>query len=196
MNEQILPKPADLRPIICPYPTLAMRAKVVTVKENEFEEPELIKEYCEKMISILESFKGTGIGIAANQVGLLLRIFVCLDNLNISTEKRNIEVYVNPKILSYEKEQHQISEEEGCLSFPGIKGYVSRCDFVEIAYRDIHGKRHVRSDTGLQARCWMHEIDHLDGINIPRKFSQEDLRKNKIALKKLKWNKLTRLVSH
>jgi peptide deformylase len=70
-------------------------------------------------------------------------------------------ICVNPKILSG---QGQVKDQEGCLSFPGLWLHVNRYETIQVEYQDILGKQHQREFTGLIARVFQHEYDHLDGV--------------------------------
>lgn len=96
------------------------------------------------------------IGLAANQVGIPYRFFI--ERVDRGTL---FKLFINPKVLKT-AEPH-IPGVEGCLSCPGKRVSVNRPLRVEIEAFDASGKRFVESARGLRARCWMHEIDHLDG---------------------------------
>lgn len=108
-----------------------------------------------------------GIGLAANQVGLLNRVFV----IQLSDGQR-IAMF-NPRVLS-ESTDIQDSE-EGCLSFPDLWLDVKRPKTIEAAYLDKTGKECILTLTGIDARCFLHELDHLDGITFTTKVSQMKL---------------------
>lgn len=93
-----------------------------------------------------------GLGLAAPQVGINRQILV----VNFDPF-----VMVNPVVVS---EQGSHADKEGCLSFPGLFLKVKRAQVAEVSYQDITGARYTRRFTGLQARCVLHEIDHLNGI--------------------------------
>lgn len=95
-----------------------------------------------------------GVGLAAPQVGVLLRVIVC-------EVAENLHVVINPEIVRAEGEQ---VGNEGCLSIPNYVGEVKRFEKVVVKGRNRAGKEiRVRAE-GLLARCFQHEIDHLDGI--------------------------------
>jgi peptide deformylase len=96
-----------------------------------------------------------GAGLAAPQVGVLRRI--CLV-INPETEEY-IEL-INPEIVAFSGEQTGL---EGCLSVPGKWGIVTRPNVVRVRAQDRNGEWFVMEGEGLMARCFCHEIDHLDG---------------------------------
>jgi peptide deformylase len=99
-------------------------------------------------------FENDGIGLAAPQIGISKRIFVM-------GNPQQSYICVNPKILSG---QGQVKDQEGCLSFPGLWLHVNRYETIQVEYQDILGKQHQREFTGLIARVFQHEYDHLDGV--------------------------------
>jgi len=111
----------------------------------------------------------TGIGLAAVQIGKLLRIAV-VDLMNKPTETKNIEdrknpmVLINPVILETSKEQTEV--EEGNLSIPNEKVFVRRPEKIRVEYLDIDGKKQQLKASGLLARCIQHEMEQMDGTVI------------------------------
>ena len=95
-----------------------------------------------------------GVGLAAPQVGILRRIVV------IEVEPGNTIELINPKIIAFSGEQE---EEEGCLSIPGKWGKTHRPMHVTVRAINRHGETFDISGSGLLARAFCHEIDHLDG---------------------------------
>ena len=95
-----------------------------------------------------------GVGLAAPQVGILRRIVV------IEVEPGNTIELINPKIIAFSGEQE---EEEGCLSIPGKWGKTHRPMHVTVRALNRHGESFDISGSGLLARAFCHEIDHLDG---------------------------------
>lgn len=96
-----------------------------------------------------------GIGLAAPQVGRGLRLFV------MGVQGR-VRFCFNPEIV----EASQITAEfpEGCLSFPGEQCIIKRPDTIIVRYQDSRGEWTETNLVGLEARCFQHELDHLDGI--------------------------------
>jgi len=103
--------------------------------------------------------ENNGIGLAAPQVGVLLRVVVC-EYTDEETEEVHQTILVNPEITAKEGEW---MAEEGCLSIPGYVGTVPRAERVAVKGKDRHGKDvKIKTDTML-AHILQHEIDHLDG---------------------------------
>lgn len=130
------------------------------------EDPVLLKKsrpvtvFDQKLWDLLDDLKETlddsnGLGLASPQIGILRRAVIVVDN-----EGKMIEL-INPIILEKKGEQDGL---EGCLSVPGLWGYVSRPMEVTVEAQDRDGKKFQVSGVGLVARCYCHEIDHLDGI--------------------------------
>ena len=102
-----------------------------------------------------------GVGLAAPQVGVLRRAVIVLEtNVPEGDEPYLIEL-VNPEIIEATGEQH---EAEGCLSVPGQYGIVSRPAVVTVRAQDRNGNFFEVTGSGLTARCFAHELDHLNGI--------------------------------
>ena len=106
---------------------------------------------------MIETMKNAGgVGLAAPQVGILRRVVV----VNVNDEDGNIEL-VNPEIIESSGEQR---EDEGCLSCPGQFGTTLRPMFVTVKAQDRNGKEVKYVGSGLKARAFCHELDHLEGI--------------------------------
>jgi peptide deformylase len=99
-----------------------------------------------------------GIGLAATQVGVPLRIFVV--DLSVGRDPSQLIVMVNPEFV--EREGTQL-EEEGCLSVPGFNATVLRPARAVVSGLDRHGNPQTVEGSGLLARAFQHEVDHLDG---------------------------------
>lgn len=96
-----------------------------------------------------------GYGLAAPQVGILRR--VCL----VTASDGTVIELVNPEILETAGEQEGF---EGCLSVPGLYGWVKRPDWAKVRAQDRKGNFFEVEDVGMTARCFCHEIEHLDGL--------------------------------
>ena len=107
-------------------------------------------------------YKAEGVGLAAPQVGILKRIFV----IDCTADRSRPLVFINPEILASEGEQ---TGEEGCLSIPGKHATVTRAMTVTVRAFDAEMKEFTMTAQGLEARCILHENDHLNGILYPDK---------------------------
>ena len=103
-------------------------------------------------------YAAPGIGLAAPQVGVPLRIFVV--DLSLGRDANGLIVMINPEVVEIDGVQ---LEEEGCLSVPGFNATVVRPSRVIVQGLDRSGVAHQREGTGLLARALQHEMDHLDG---------------------------------
>lgn len=143
------------------------------------------KSIAEEMIEIM--YKHDGIGLSANQVGLDAQIFV-MRPLELSGITEPFAV-INPKI-------HGVSDDleertEGCLSHPNLGLKVSRPKTLIAEFLDIEGKTAIINFTGIDARCFLHEYDHLQGIEFIDRVS-----KLKLNMAKKKQLKLMRKLQH
>jgi peptide deformylase len=103
-----------------------------------------------------------GVGLAAPQVGVLRRVVLVLDiNREDKEPEEQIIELVNPEIIASSGEQ---TGPEGCLSVPEVYGLVERPDLVKVRARDRYGKEFEVWGTGLTARAFCHELDHLNGV--------------------------------
>ena len=101
--------------------------------------------------------KENGIGLAAPQIGISRRIFV-MDTAGWQGACFNPEITHSSKNL--------VDFDEGCLSFPGEHCIIQRPDWVDVRYQDYNGHWHTERFFGILARCFQHELDHLDGITM------------------------------
>jgi len=114
------------------------------------------KEITELVRSMRETMKAaSGIGLAANQIGLNLSLFVAKTD-------RKLHAIFNPKLVWASTEEDEM--EEGCLSIPKTYGIVRRPVAVRVEAEDVKGKKVEFAPIGLLARVFQHEIDHLNGI--------------------------------
>jgi len=121
----------------------------------DFRSPHSNQKLADAMLCLMR--ENNGIGLAATQIGHSRRIFV----MCISGRTR---VCFNPEIT--ESSTVFADYDEGCLSFPGDQCTITRPDWVRVKYQDLSGA--VTEDTlvALEARCFQHELDHLDGITM------------------------------
>ena len=129
-----------------------------------------------EMIEIMNASKA--IGLAGNQVGLLRRVFVMK-----LTDGREIGCF-NPWIMFGDNDK--IEADEGCLSFPNLWLKVKRNSKITASYLDNAGKPCIIELEGLDARCFQHELDHLDGITFTEYVS--DLKLKMAQKKQRKYN--------
>lgn len=120
-----------------------------------------IKEVDHKLLTLIEDmldtmYNANGVGLAAPQVGILKRLVV----IDVSEEGDDPIILINPEIV--ERDGEQIGD-EGCLSVPGKVGTVSRPEYVKVKAFNVKLEEFTIEGTGLLARAFCHEIDHLDG---------------------------------
>jgi peptide deformylase len=137
-----------------------------------------------------------GIGLAAHQIGQAIQLCVIdlretdvdfdweLDGAKPPLELFMPMVITNPVIDAVP--EPQTSMEEGCLSFPEIRGEVMRPDEIAVKYQDEHGTPHTLRCNGLFARCVQHEADHLNGVLFISRMDKETLEQLEPQLKALK----------
>ena len=133
--------------------------KIMTVKEpclHKVCRP--VEKFDKKLHKLLDDMKETlvdanGVGLAAPQVGILRRVVI------VDTGEEMLEL-VNPELVETSGEQEGA---EGCLSVPGKYGLVKRPNYAKVRAQDRDGNWFEAEDEGLTARCFCHEIEHLDG---------------------------------
>lgn len=121
-----------------------------------------VTEFNDRLFDLLDDMKETlyksgGVGLAAPQVGVLRRVVV----MDVSEDRSDYLELINPEITSVEGSQ---TGNEGCLSLPGLCGVVTRPMVVKVKAQNREGKWCLYKGEGLKARCFCHELDHLDGI--------------------------------
>ena len=163
-------------------PNPLLRQKADKIQSVGIEEKEIAKKMMQIMI------KAPGVGLAANQIGILKQI-VTIFFVDQETKKETQYTLFNPNIVSYSQEK--IFMEEGCLSLPKQFAEIERPNKCEVEYLDFDGKKQLLKAEGLLATCIQHEMDHLEGILFIDYLSK--LKKSMI-LKKLSKNKPDRIV--
>jgi peptide deformylase len=142
------------RPIV-EYPANVLLTPGEPVESFDSELESLVKDMFDTM------YAEGGVGLAAQQIGLSLRLFVMdCDGLKL--------VAANPEIIFVEGEQ---GGEEGCLSVGKVRAELKRPARAILQAQDVQGKSFEREATGLAARCFQHETDHCDGILFIRHLS-------------------------
>ena len=134
-----------------------------------------LEELIEDMFASM--YAAQGVGLAAPQIGLSLRLAVV--DVTAGKNPEGKVVLANPEIVHAEGE---LREEEGCLSIPGFRGYVIRPQFVTVKAQNAKGESFEIRGENLLARAFCHEIDHLNGILFLQHLSmlKRDLIKRKI----------------
>jgi len=147
--------------VFAPDPILSQKTR--RVKKIDLSIHTLIEDMIETM------HEAHGVGIAANQVGVPLRIAVIQ-----LPDDQSPTVLINPEVIRREGER---DEEEGCLSIPGYRGIVRRSLKIRVKAMGLDGKLfRIRSEADLMAQALEHETDHLDGhLYVERLISKDEL---------------------
>ncbi len=144
-----------------------------------------------------------GIGLAAQQIGQALQFCVVdlrgievdfeytLDGSTPPIDLFNPMGLCNPIVTTIDSPE--TTYEEGCLSFPDIRGDVNRPDWVRCEYQDIDGVPHTIECNGILGRCIQHEVDHLNGILFTERMKKKTFKKIQIATNQLKARTLARI---
>jgi peptide deformylase len=174
---------ANLRIVNYPDPVLREKAEPIAEVNPE------VQRVAERMIHLMR--EAEGIGLAAPQVGIPWRLFVCdvppaedrpadAEPPEATTETL---VCINPVLSDFSDDLEPY--DEGCLSLPEITGAVRRPTEVTLSATALDGSRFTLRAAGLLARCIQHESDHLDGVLIIDKMQQLSRMKNRRAIKDL-----------
>ncbi len=140
------------------HPLLRSHAQVVDNIQNQS-----IQNLIDDLITTVG--QASGVGIAAPQVAESHRLFIIASRPNPrypTAPTMEPTAMINPKILAHSNEVEK--GWEGCLSIPGIRGWVPRYQAIEVEYTDRNGKLRKQELTDFVARIFLHEYDHLDGI--------------------------------
>ncbi|MEW5807601.1 MAG: peptide deformylase [Acidobacteriota bacterium] len=137
---------------ILKYPSNTLLASTKPVERIDDSIRDIIRDMFETM------YAAPGVGLAANQVGIPLRIAVI--DVAQEEDKRSPKVLINPEVLNAEGLQF---EEEGCLSLPGFTEVVERPLKMTVLALNLQGEEYLIEGGGLMARALSHEIDHLNG---------------------------------
>ena len=122
------------------------------IQEIDDEIRQLVSDLWETM------YAAPGVGLAANQIGVSLRLAVI--DLTVGEDTGEKIVLINPRIIETSGNKN---EEEGCLSIPGFTEFVDRPEWATVRALDLDGKEFTMEGEGLLARAFCHETDHLDG---------------------------------
>jgi len=156
---------------ILEYPDPRLREMAKPVPEVTAEIKKLTEDMAETM------YAAPGVGLAAPQIGVSLRIFVI--DIAAEDEPSELRVFINPEIFDTEGTQ---TWNEGCLSFPGVSEEIKRAERVRVRALDANGKPFELEADGLLAVAIQHETDHLNGVLMIDKVSAL---KKRIMSKKL-----------
>lgn len=156
------------------YPHEYLKTKSTTIVEFNEE----LRSLSLNMLNIMHEHNG--IGLAANQVGILKQILVI--NVDIGRNRSMDRIFINPSIIS---SQDKTMGLEGCLSFPTIQHVIERNKTIEVEFFNLAGVLQKEKFDGIMAICLQHEIDHLNGIIYPERLSK--LKKDRL-LEKYKKN--------
>lgn len=154
-----------IRPIVA-YGTPVLKKKAAPIESDYPKLSELIEDMWETM------YASNGVGLAAPQIGLSVRLFVIdaapfaadeeLDAEEVKTLESFKKVFINPKIITEEGDRWAFNE--GCLSIPEVREDIQRQEQLTIEYKSEDFKTHTETFTGLAARVVQHEYDHIEGV--------------------------------
>ncbi len=160
------------------YGDKVLRKKAVPVTPDDKD----LVPFIQKMFVTMDN--ADGIGLAANQVGSSRNLFVIDISHVKGYEYYKPMVFINPKIVA--RSEEQVSYEEGCLSVPDIRAEVMRPEKITIQYVDTEFRPLSLDADGLLARVIQHEYDHLQGIFFVERIEEEEQKKLKKRLEKIK----------
>ncbi len=135
-----------------------------------------IRKFVEKMYEIMH--QNRGVGLAAPQAGVSLRLFI----ISLDGSRENVKVFINPTVTP-SGELNTI--EEGCLSVPGIYTKIRRYKEARVTATDLDGKEFTEEGEGLYARALQHEYDHIEGMTIVNRLGAAARIAHRKQLKKL-----------
>lgn len=186
-----------------------MPLKIVQYGEKVLHQPGVpIAEFDKELHTLFEDmvetmYEAEGIGLAAQQVGLAKQFCVvdlegCDPDFEYTLDgaKPPLDFFMpmaiaNPKLEFIDSPK--TTYEEGCLSFPEIRGDVERTDWIRCEFQDLDGGAHVLEANGLFGRCIQHEVDHLNGILFTDRMTKRVLKKIQLPLNALKAKTVRRL---
>jgi peptide deformylase len=145
---------------IVKYPDPRLKQPALPVQTVDDDIRRLVDDMAETM------YAAPGVGLAANQVGVLLRVFVI--DISSEDEPSELRVFINPEILVA---TGTLVWEEGCLSFPGVTEEIRRAERVRVRALDRDGRPFELEAEGLLAVAIQHETDHLNGVVMLDKLS-------------------------
>ena len=154
------------------YPAVVLAGQAKPVENIDDNILQLVK----KMVEIMIAHKG--IGLAAPQAGVPLRLFI----ISLDGSPQNVRVFINPTVTS---DGTIASNEEGCLSVPGVFTKIRRYKTCKVTATDLDGNEFSEEAEGLYARALQHEYDHIEGRTIVNRMTQTARIAHRRQLKKL-----------
>lgn len=153
-----------------PAKVLAGKAKAVeNIDDN-------IRQFVKKMTDLM--LENKGIGLAAPQAGVPLRLFI----ISLDQTRQGVKVFINPTVTPLGELEPM---EEGCLSIPGVHTNVRRYTRCRVTATDLNGKEFTEEAQGLYARALQHEYDHIEGMTIADRMGSAAKIVHRRQLKKL-----------
>lgn len=166
-----LPQPIDKLRIVL-YPAAVLRKRCAPIRVFD----DALVGLAQRMVALMHEARG--VGLAAPQVGVPQRLFVC----NPTGEPGDDAVWVNPELSDLEG---AVESDEGCLSIPGVHVPKRRAARVRLRGCDVYGRPVEATGADLQARIWQHETDHLNGVLVIDGMSETAELTNRRTLRQL-----------
>jgi peptide deformylase len=152
-------------------------ADVLAGRANPVEKiDDSIRQLVKKMTEIM--LENKGVGLAAPQAGVPLRLFI----ISLNGTRESVKVYINPTVTPLGELD---AIDEGCLSVPGIFTKIKRCKKCKVTATDLDGNQFSEDAEGLYARALQHEYDHIDGTTIVNRMGEAAKIAHRRQLKKL-----------
>ena len=136
-----------------------------------------IRQLIEKMVDVM--LKNKGVGLAAPQIGVSLRLFI----ISLDGTRESVKVFINPKVTPM---GNLDAVEEGCLSVPNVYTKIRRYKKCKVTATGLDGNKFTEEAEGLFARALQHENDHINGVTIVSRMGQAAKIAHRRQLKKLK----------
>lgn len=154
------------------YPADVLAGRAQPVEKIDDNTRQIVKKMTDIMV------ENKGVGLAAPQAGVPLRLFI----ISLDGTRENVKVYINPIVTPIGE---LIETEEGCLSVPGIFTKIKRYKKCKVTATGLDGKEFSEEAEGLYARALQHECDHIDGVTIVNRMGQAAKIAHRRQLKKL-----------
>jgi len=154
------------------YPSQVLAATAKPVEKIDDD----IRQLVDRMIGIMIEKKG--VGLAAPQAGIPLRLFI----ISLNGTKENLKVFINPTVTT---SGEIVANEEGCLSVPGVYTKIRRSKTAAVTATGLDGKEFTENADGLYARALQHEFDHIEGTTIVNRMTHVAKIAHRKKIKKL-----------